>query len=79
MKKVNQESALKVITLKDIYESFKDIESLFDKVDITKYKLNEKKSSTSSLIKNFVTDYKFTQNTKVNFKKVFNFLRENIN
>ena len=78
MKKVNEVSRLQVYTLKDIDPSFTEIESLFDPEDIKKYNLKEKRSSTSSLIKNFIDDYKFSEKTLQNFNKLFDFLKTNL-
>lgn len=79
MKKVNEDSELKVMLLTDVDEKFKEIENLFDESDAIKYgildknKKANKHSSTSSIFKNNVLKEKIilSETTLNNFKKVF--------
>lgn len=75
-KKANTE--LEVITLSDVDQSFKTIESLFCKEDLNKFGLvNEngefvKHASTSALIKTHIMSCGYSENTLENFKILFN-------
>ena len=77
MKTNNKESALTVVSIKDIDQNFKFIESLFEQSDLEMLKIVKrngmyiKHTSTSSVIKTFIEDYQFNENTINNFKKVF--------
>ncbi len=77
MKEVNKESELTVIELTDVDASFKTIETLFDKADLEKFELVDAKgkyikhASSSALIKTFADNYEFSDQTKANFKKLF--------
>lgn len=79
MKKVNEDSELKVMLLTDVDEKFKEIENLFDESDAIKYGILDKNnkpnkhSSSSSIFKNNVLKEKITlsKTTLNNFKKVF--------
>lgn len=79
IKKVNEDSELKVMLLTDVDEKFKEIESLFDESDAIKYRILDnnnkpnKHSSSSSIFKNKVLKGKITlsKTTLNNFKKVF--------
>lgn len=72
------ESDLEVITLSDIDQSFKTIESLFSEDDINKFGLvNDngkfiKHASTSALIKTYISTCGYSEKTQENFKKLFN-------
>lgn len=78
MKALNEESDLKVITLSDISPSFKEIESLFSPDDLDQYNLDQKHYSKSIIFKNKIIykDGKVSDQTKDNFKKVFDKLKE---
>lgn len=85
MKEVNKENMdFKVISLKEINDSFKDIESLFSKTDLEKFKLIDedgnfvKHASTSSVFKNQILKNKdsISDETKDNFTKLFDKLDE---
>ncbi|MBQ8684899.1 MAG: AAA family ATPase [Clostridia bacterium] len=72
MKKLNKDSALKVFTLSEVDEKFKEIEDLFDKKDKDKFKLEKKSSARSAQLKT----YNFEKNgvekeTLANFTKLF--------
>lgn len=77
-----KDSALKVLALSDIDASFKSIESLFTKTDLQKNGLINKDgklikhASTSANLKTYFAEQKFSQNTKANFKKLFDKLKE---
>lgn len=78
MEEVNEkDSSLTVVGLSDIDASFKTIESLFTKTDLTKYGLINadgsyiKHASMSALIKTHFDKYEFSEKTKSNFKKLF--------
>lgn len=82
MKKLNEESKLKVLSLNDACEKFTEIESLFTNEDLVKYSLIEKNgkvikhSSTSTIFKNEVMMKKKIPSIETinNFKKLFDFL-----
>lgn len=85
MKEVNKDNKdFKVISLKEIAESFKEIESLFAKEDLGKLNLIDsegqiiKHASTSSVFKNLIlkNNDSISDETKNNFKKLFNKLDE---
>lgn len=78
MKALNGDSDLKVITLSDIDPSFKEIESLFSSDDLEMYNLYKKNYSKSIIFKNKIIykDGKISDQTKDNFKKVFDKLKE---
>lgn len=74
-------SELVVYSLADIDPAFKTIESVFAEEDISSLGLKDlkgryiKHSSTSAIIKTFSNNYQFNQITLVNFKKIFDFLK----
>ena len=81
MKGVNEkDSALKVISLDEIGQDFKTIESLFAETDLKKYGLIDenlryiKHASTSSVFKNHVKTSDLCKETLANFTKLFNYL-----
>lgn len=80
MKITNKDSELLVVSLKDINPNFKLIESLFDTVDLETLEIIKKNgkyikhSSTSSIIKTFIEEYNFTENTIANFKSLFDYI-----
>lgn len=78
MKALNEESDLKVIPLSDISPSFKEIESLFSPDDLEQYNLDQKHYSKSIIFKNKIIhkDGTVSDQTKDNFKKVFDKLKE---
>lgn len=85
MKEVNKDNKdFKVISLKEINDSFKEIESLFAKDDLEKFNLIDsdgqiiKHASTSSVFKNHILKNKdsITDETKNNFKNLFDKLEE---
>lgn len=78
MKELNKDSDLKVIALSDIGSSFKTIETLFTDDDLKKYHLDTKHYSKSIIFKNKIIykDGKISDQTKDNFKKVFDKLKE---
>lgn len=85
MKEVNKDNKdFKVISLKEINDSFKEIESLFTKDDLEKFNLIDsdgqiiKHASTSSVFKNHILKNKdsITDETKNNFKNLFDKLEE---
>lgn len=71
-----KDSALTVITLSDIDEKFKVIESLFTEDEKRLFHINDKHSSTSSLFKNFIDSYTIANETLENFKKIFNRIKD---
>ena len=78
MKAVNERnSSLTVVELSDIDPSFRTIESLFAKADLSKYGLinadgsYNKHASLSALIKTHCDKFEFSEKTKSNFKKLF--------
>ncbi|MBR1616227.1 MAG: AAA family ATPase [Treponema sp.] len=82
MKNVNKESELEVIALSDIDSNFKTIESLFSQEDLNTFGLLDengkfvKHASTSTVFKNMILKNKdsISDNTKANFRKVFDWL-----
>ena len=85
MKEINgKDSELKVISLADIDENFKEIESLFSKEDLRKCELIDvngeiiKHASTSAVFKKrLANDSSYiTDETRNNFEKLFNYLTE---
>ena len=87
MKEINAEnSELKVVSLADIDENFKEIESLFSKVDLEKSELIDgngefcKHASTSAVFKKrLANDSSYiTDETRGNFEKLFKHLKEKI-
>ncbi|MBR4375005.1 MAG: ATP-binding protein [Treponema sp.] len=82
MKNVNKESELEAIALSDIDSNFKTIESLFSQEDLNTFGLlNEngkfvKHASTSTVFKNMILKNKdsISDNTKANFRKVFDWI-----
>lgn len=87
MKQVNKEdSELTVFSLIDIDPKFIMIEHLFSAQDIEMLGLIksgnnrfEKSSSKSALIKEHYEQFNFTEETKNNFKKVFDYIAEHTN
>ena len=79
---VNKDSALMVVSLKNIDPAFKQIEELFDAKDKAKLDLiNEngkynKHFGQSSNLKTYIEEYEFEQSTLDNFKKVLMHLGE---
>ncbi len=79
MKKANEDSELKVMTLSEIDPAFKEIESLFDIEDAKKFGLIDEKGnavkhhSSSAIFKNAIINDPslVSDKTKDNFKKVF--------
>lgn len=87
MKEINDEnSELEVVSLADIDENFKEIESLFSKVDLEKSELIDdngkicKHASTSAVFKKrLAKDSSYiTDETRGNFEKLFKHLKEKI-
>lgn len=87
MKEINaKDSELKVVSLADIDENFKEIESLFSKVDLEKSELIDgngefcKHASTSAVFKKrLANDSSYiTDETRGNFEKLFKHLKEKI-
>jgi len=77
MKSVNDDhSALKVISLGEIDQKFKSIESLFTDDDLKKFGLDEKHASTSSIFKNHVAKSELSADTLSNFGKLFSHLEQ---
>ncbi|MGL4951219.1 MAG: ATP-dependent nuclease [Mycoplasma sp.] len=82
MQKTNSKSELKVITISEIIEKHKDIESLFHKDDLIRLGIMkndkiEKNSSLSSMLKSMnhkIED--FNPKTIENFKNLFNYITE---
>jgi predicted ATPase len=81
MKETNKVSDLMVFTLSDVDENFIEIESLFDDDDAKKYNIVDdngiviKSSKNSALFKTFEVDkMAFSETTKNNFKKVFDYI-----
>lgn len=87
MKQVNKEdSDLTVFSLIDVDPKFIMIEHLFSSEDIDMLKLVrsgnnrfEKSSSKSALLKAHYDQYTFSEETKKNFKKVFDYIAEHTN
>lgn len=76
IKKINNENSnLRVISLKDIDLKFHEIENVFSTQDLTKYNLGEKSSGKSSLVKNYPDEFKFDEETLNNFKKIFDYIK----
>lgn len=87
MKEINaKDSELEVVSLADIDENFKEIESLFSKVDLEKSELIDdngeicKHASTSAVFKKrLANDSSYiTDETRGNFEKLFKHLKEKI-
>ena len=81
IKKLNNDSALTVISLSDVDEQFKTIETLFSKDDSKKYGIVDengeyvKHSSSSSIFKTFdIVNNAPSKQTEKNFKKLFDYL-----
>ena len=87
MKQVNREdSELTVFSLIDVDPKFIMIEHLFSSEDIDMLKLIksgnnrfEKSSAKSALLKAHYDQYTFTEETKKNFQKVFDYIAEHTN
>lgn len=83
MQDVNKEdSELTVLSLLEVDSKFKMIEFLFSEEDRNMLGINkegnkfEKSSSNSALLKAHFDKYEFTEETKLNFKKLFDYLNE---
>ncbi len=80
MRDINKEdSDLTVFSLIDVDPNFRMIESLFSDEDANKLGLKAgdkyvKSSSKSAVIKNHFNEYDFSNETKSNFKKVFDYI-----